>query len=97
MELNLDTPEDEPDCSGVYGLWLHVLYLSVLEIQNRRFSAGAAKDFIFDPGNIFFDFVADEMGFDPDGLRERIRKSMDYPGRRAQHRRCGAIRTRDDC
>jgi hypothetical protein len=78
MDSDLDALlPDEPTRGGVYGLWLRVLCLSVLEIQDGRFSSKMAEDFLFDPGNIFFDFVAGELGYDPAGLRERIRKALE--------------------
>ena len=76
-----DLLHDEPIRGGEYGLWLRVLCLSVLEIQDGRFSSSAAESFLFDQGNIFFDFVAEQMGFDPDGLRERIREALKGSGK----------------
>jgi hypothetical protein len=70
-----DAQKDE-EIGGEYGLWLRVLVLSVLELRGRRFSASGVKDFIFDPENPFFEFVAGELGFSPEGLRERIREAV---------------------
>jgi hypothetical protein len=68
---------DEPSLrGGEFGLWLRILCLSFFEIKKGRFSDRAAKEFLLDPGNIFFDFVAEEMGYEPDGLRERILKAL---------------------
>lgn len=61
---------------GIYGLWLRVVILSVMEIQSGRFSTSAAESFLFDPDNIFFDFVAGELGYEPAGLRERMLKAL---------------------
>ena len=60
-----DLLHDEPMHGGVYGLWLRVLCLSVLEIQDERFLSQGAKAFIFDHSNIFFDYVSEQLGFDP--------------------------------
>ena len=66
---------------GEYGLWLRVLCLSVLEIQNGCFLTRGAEEFLFDENNFFFDYVAEQMGFDPGALRERIRGSIQRAGR----------------
>jgi len=59
--------------SGVYGLWLRVFVLSVKEIQ-RGYGDTAAQAFLYDTENEFFDFVSDYLGYEPDAMRERIRK-----------------------
>jgi len=83
MDFSLDALlTDEPTRGGVYGLWLRVLCLSILEIQSGRFSSKMAEDFLFNQENIFFDFVAGELGYDAQGLRERIRTALKRQNRR---------------
>ena len=77
FEVDIDYNLDDPNAkSGVYGLWLHVLYISVCEyLHANKFSQVAAQDFLFDPENVFFDYVSDSMGYEPDALRQRIKKA----------------------
>ena len=79
LEVNIDYNLDDPEAkSGVYGLWLHVLYVSVIEyLYANKFSQVAAESFLFDPQNLFFDFVADSMGYEPQALREGIKKAAE--------------------
>lgn len=68
---------EEPSLrSGVFGLWLRIFMLSISELKEERTGTQAARDFLFDPGNVFFDFVAEELGYQADGLRERITKAL---------------------
>ena len=77
LEVNIDYNLDDPNTnSGVYGLWLHVLCVSVCEYLNaNKFSSIDAESFLFDPGNVFFDYVSESMGYEPDALRQRIKKA----------------------
>ena len=77
LEVNIDYNLDDPNTkSGVYGLWLHVLCVSVCEyLHANKFSSIAAESFLFDPENVFFDYVSDSMGYEPQALRERIKKA----------------------
>ena len=79
LETDIDYNLDDPNAkSGVYGLWLHVLYVSVIEyLHANKFSQVAAKDFLFDPHNVFFDYVADCMGYEPQALRQGIKKAAE--------------------
>lgn len=73
FEYNLDDPHAK---SGAYGLWLHILFISVTEyLHAEKFHQVAAESFLFDPENIFFDHVADKMGYEPQALRQRIKKA----------------------
>ena len=76
LETDIDYNLDDPCAkSGVHGLWLHVLYISVIEyLHANKFSSIAAESFLFDSENVFFDYVSDSMGYEPDALRERIKK-----------------------
>ena len=72
FDYNLDDPHAK---SGVYGLWLHILFISVTEyLHANKFSSIAAESFLFDSENVFFDYVSDSMGYEPDALRQRIKK-----------------------
>ena len=77
LETDIDYNLDDPCAkSGAYGLWLHVLYISVIEyLHANKFSSIAAESFLFDPENVFFDYVSECLGYEPDAMRERIRKS----------------------
>jgi len=68
----LETPELK---TGEYGLWLRVFIISVFEIRSGRWNT-AAKDFLFDPENEFFDYVSDCLGYDPEAMRARIKRLL---------------------
>lgn len=61
--------------SGVYRLWLAVLIDAVITLRDGHSGTGPARSFIFDT-NPFFDYVADELGYEPEALRERVARSM---------------------
>jgi hypothetical protein len=66
-----DLRPDEPIRGGVYGLWLRVTtdaVVSYLEYRSER-----ARQFIFDPENQFFQMVCEQMGYETDAFRERIK------------------------
>ena len=76
IAVDIDYLDDPEAKSGVYGLWLRVFFISVFEyLQGHRFSQVAAEDFLFDPENVFFDYVSDAMGYEPQALRQRIKKA----------------------
>ena len=77
LETDIDYNLDDPNAkSGVYGLWLHVLCISVYEyLHANKFTQVAAESFLFDPENVFFDYVSDSMGYEPQALRQRIKKA----------------------
>ena len=77
LETDIDYNLDDPNAkSGVFGLWLHILYISVCEyLHADKFSSIAAESFLFDPENEFFDYVAECLGYEPQALRERIKKA----------------------
>jgi hypothetical protein len=79
LETDIDYNLDDPNTkSGVYGLRLHVLYISVCEyLHADKFSSIAAESFLFDPENVFFDWVSDSMGYEPQALRQRIKKAAE--------------------
>lgn len=79
LEADIDYNLDDPNAkSGVYGLWLHVLCISVCEyLHADKFSQVAAESFLFDPENVFFDYVSDSMGYEPQALRQRIKKAAE--------------------
>jgi len=61
---------------GVFHLWLFVTIDAFFALRYGTDYAPGARDFLFGD-NEFFDFVAEEMGYEPDGLRERIRKALE--------------------
>lgn len=77
IETDFEFNENDPHAkSGAYGLWLRVLYISVREyLHANKFSSIAAESFLFDPENVFFDYVSDSMGYEPQALRQRIKKA----------------------
>lgn len=78
IAVDIDYLDDPEAKSGVYGLWLRVFFISVTEyLQADKFSQVAAESFLFDPQNLFFDFVSDAMGYEPQALRERIKKAAE--------------------
>ncbi len=73
---------EEPSLrGGEFGLWLRIFCQSFFELKEGRVSTQAAEDFLFDPENVFFDYVAGELGFDPEGFRERIREALKRSGK----------------
>ncbi|MGA2331549.1 MAG: hypothetical protein ABSG75_07300 [Syntrophales bacterium] len=73
-EIEYEDSDDEAlPVSGVYGLWLKVTLLSVLHCLKYRTCSG---QFIFDRDNIFFDFVCDELGLDPERARQKIKEAI---------------------
>jgi len=62
--------------TGVYGLWLRVLLNSFISLKNGDEYSQGARSFLFDE-NPFFDLVADQLEYSPEGLRERIRKALE--------------------
>lgn len=74
-ENDLDTTIDESATkSPEYRLWLTVTLDAVNDLLDWHSSL--AEIFIFDPDNQFFDFVAYELGYEPEKLRERIRSTL---------------------
>lgn len=61
---------------GVYRLWLQVFLSAFFALKNGNDYAKGARGFLFDEENQFFQLVADELGYEPSGLRERIRKAL---------------------
>jgi hypothetical protein len=81
MQVDVDSLHDfaPSDKSGEYALWLRIFTLSFFELRNGWNSPGA-ESFLFDQGNPFFDLVADELGYEPDNLRNRIGEALRRPG-----------------
>ena len=79
--------DDKPLHGGEYGLWLRVTTDAVIHLLKYR--SNIAREFLFDESNPFFDFVCERMGYDADGVRERIRRMA------SQDRSGGAIGSRN--
>jgi len=67
---------EETNTGGVYRLWLAVMTDAVEIIKNPRFSHSSAEQFLFDESNQFFNFVAHVLEYEPESLREQIRKTV---------------------
>lgn len=65
--------------SGFFALWLAVTIDAFFTLRDGFGSQEAARGWIEDPGNIFFEAVADQLGYEPAGLRERIREALKGP------------------
>jgi hypothetical protein len=83
MKNDLDTILQEAGSlrSGEFALWLKIFSLSFFELKESRFSGTAAKEFLFDSENMFFDYIAGELGYEAANLRKRLLKALERPGR----------------
>lgn len=83
---DLDELQTSPSLrDGVTGLWIAV-FVDACEMA-IRYGNEQAKAYLLDE-NYFFDVVAEQFSYTPEGLRERIRKALtrareDHPGRLA--------------
>jgi hypothetical protein len=76
MELD-DLFDDEPAHeSGEVSLWLAVTIDAILTLRDGGGYPERARDWIEDPGNIFFEAVAEKLDYTPEGLRDRIREAL---------------------
>jgi len=76
---DLDLAQNLPEpAQGAFRLWLRVFRDSLVILQDGGFPGRVelSRNFLFDPSNDFFDFVAFGLGVSPDGLRERVRKAI---------------------
>ena len=77
--------------SGIEGLWLKIVILSVIGLlskfpgEQRR-----ARDFLFDTDNQFFDYVCQNLEYEPEALRAGIRKRMSLSPQAGENVDCGA-------
>lgn len=75
-EIDIDHLVDKSTAkTPEYRLWLAVTLDAIHFLLNSRFPTTLSESFLFDPDNDFFNFVADGLGYSPDGLRERIKKA----------------------
>ena len=80
----MDHPEIETDChdspgslqTGELRLWFAVLVNAFVSIREGWGSQETARLWIQDPENVFFEAVADHLGYDSEGLRRRIRSAL---------------------
>lgn len=68
----LEMEVDEHPRGGAFALWLRITRLSVWEWKHRRNEA--AKGFLFDDNNPFFEAVCYGLGYEPEAIRERLRR-----------------------
>jgi hypothetical protein len=75
-EIDIDEIIDaDAGKSTEYRLWLTVTLDAVNSY--KMYSSKLAESYLFDPDNLFFDFVADGMGYEPAALRHRIKKAAE--------------------
>lgn len=67
--------------SGETSLWLAVLIDAFFTLRDGGGYQNMARGWIEDPDNLFFEAVADELGYSPAGLRERIREALKRSGK----------------
>jgi len=53
-------------------LWTFVLVLSVLDIRSGNDGNGWARAWVQDKDNVFFDYWAEALNYEPDDLRRKI-------------------------
>ena len=86
IDLDYLLDREFSDKHGVFRLWLAVLLSAFFALKDGRDYAKGARDFLFDD-NAFFAYVCDSMGYEPDGLRERIAKALLKNQRQQQNTR----------
>lgn len=62
--------------SGAVRLWFAVLVDCFISIRDGWGNQETARLWIQDPENVFFEAVADHLGYDSEGLRRRIRSAL---------------------
>lgn len=67
--------------SGELALWLAVTIDAVFTLRDGLGYQERVRDWIEDQDNAFFEAVAEELGYEPAGLRERIREGLKGPKR----------------
>lgn len=63
------------DDGGVFSLWFGVMVHALDDILTGKTGTGASS-FLFDVDNVYFDYIADCLGYSPEGLRERIQEKI---------------------
>ena len=58
------------------GLWIAVTLDAFFTLRDGGAYQGNARGWIEDRENLFFNSMADRLGYDPDKLRERIREAL---------------------
>lgn len=72
--ISSDESPGIPD--GPLRLWFTVLVDCFISIRDGWGNQETARQWIEDPENPFFEALADHLGYDPEGLRRRIRKAL---------------------
>jgi len=77
-DLSVSPSTIPPEHHGAWRLWLRVFHDCLIILKDGGFpgQVDRSRSFLFDPENDFFDFVALGLGVDPDGLRDRVRRSI---------------------
>lgn len=74
---DINALDDDPlPGEGAYRLWLQILVNSFLELRDGGCSRDPAESFLFEE-NIFFDAVCHELDYEPEIMRQRIRKALE--------------------
>ena len=73
IELIETEDQDDKPIGGFYGLWLQVFKEAGSDLK-RGHDTAAAKQFLFDEDNPFFDYIAEQMKYSPEGLRDRLKR-----------------------
>jgi len=76
IDLDYLLDREFSDKHGVFRLWLAVSISAFFALKKGEDYAPGARDFLF-RDNDFFNYVSISMGYEPDGLRERIWKALE--------------------
>ena len=76
IDLDYLLDREFSDKHGVFRLWLAVTISAFFALKDGRDYAKGARDFLFSD-NDFFAYVCDHMGYEAEGMRERIRKALE--------------------
>lgn len=68
---------DNHETNGEYRLWLAVFTDAVETMKHPGWYQKPAREFLFDESNQFFNFVAHVLEYDPESIREQIRKTVE--------------------
>lgn len=80
----MDRPELENSCNdspggletGELRLWFAVMVDAFTSLREQWGSQETARSWIEDPENLFFEALADHLGYTPEAFRRRIRKAL---------------------
>lgn len=76
FEAQIDSIIRHSNRTSEFRLWLRVTIDAFFALHNNCGNQDMARSWIFDPGNVLFDFIAEELGYSPETLRKRIREAL---------------------